>query len=101
MHQHVRNWLTAVLAQDPSLTRTSAERAHRSTSACSLGQMCMTLGRGRKDGFSLKWDPMHETTGLAEADALMKPLARDKFDLRINLSEFGLDLRDILQDGLS
>ena len=101
MHQHVRNWLTAVLAQDPSLTRTSAERAHRSTSACSLGQMCMTLGCGRKDGFSLKWDPVHETTGLAEADALMKPLARDKFDLRINLSEFGLDLRDILQDGLS
>jgi hypothetical protein len=51
----------------------------------------MELGRGKKS-FSLDWDPCRETTGNAEYDKLMKPFARDKFDLKVNLAEFGLDL---------
>ena len=95
---HVRNWLEAVRASDPSRTVTTAEGGHRSTSSCSLGQMCMALGRGRKDGFKLSWDPKAETTGLAEADSLMKPFSRDKFDLRVNLAEFGLDYGKVATD---
>ena len=52
--------------------------------------MCMELGRGRKDGFSLNWDVKRETTGNAEYDALMKPFANGKFNLDANLAEFGL-----------
>ena len=59
---------------------TNAEEGHLSTALCSLGQMCMELGRGRKE-FSLSWDAVRETTGNAAADALMKPFARDRFDL--------------------
>ena len=77
---HVGNWLDAVLAGDPSMTVTNAEEGHRSTSLCSLGQMCMELGRGRRE-FSLSWDAARETTGNAAADALMKPFARGRFDL--------------------
>jgi predicted dehydrogenase len=91
MNVHVSDWLDAVAADDPSATCTSAEIAHRSSSVCCLGQMCMELGRGRKS-FSLDWDPCRETTGSAEYDRLMKPFARDKFDLKVNLAEFGLDL---------
>jgi hypothetical protein len=91
MNVHVSDWLDAVTADDPSATCTSAEIAHRSSSVCCLGQMCMELGRGRKS-FSLDWDPCRETTGSAEYDRLMKPFARDKFDLKVNLAEFGLDL---------
>lgn len=94
---HVVNWLEAVAAQDPSMTVTNAELAHRSTSMCSLGQMCMELGRGRKAGFRLAWDAAKESTGSAEADALMKPFARDKFDLKVNLADFGLKLDEIVK----
>ena len=93
---HVDNWLEAVLANDPSMTATNAEGGHRSTSMCSLGQMCMELGRGRKDGFSLNWDAKRESTGNAAADALMKPFARGRFDLKINLAEFSQDLGAIM-----
>ena len=92
---HVDNFLEAVLARDPSMTVTNAEGGHRSTTICSLGQMCMELGRGRKNGFSLSWDPQTESTGNREADALMRPFARDCFDLKVNLAEFGLDLSSI------
>ena len=77
---HVDNWLEAVLANDASKTVTNAEEGHRSTSLCSIGQMCMELGRGKKD-FSISWDAKRETTGNADYDALMKPFARDRFDL--------------------
>jgi hypothetical protein len=53
----------------------------------------MELGRGKKS-FSLDWDPCKETTGNAEYDKLMKPFARDKFDLKVNLAEFGLKVED-------
>ena len=92
---HVDNWLEAVLAKDPSMTVTNAEEAHRSTSVCSLGQMCMELGRG-KGGFSLDWNARKESTGNAEYDRLMKPFANGRFDLKVNLSEFGLKLEDFV-----
>ncbi len=57
----------------------------------------MELGRGRKNGFSLNWNPKTESTGLTAADALMKPFARDRFDLTVNLREFGLDFNEVMK----
>lgn len=94
---HVRNWLEAVRAGDPSRTVTNAEGGHRSTSMCSLGQMCMELGRGKTDGFSLAWNAKTESTGNATADALMKPFANGKFDLKVNLAEFGLKFDEVMK----
>ncbi len=93
---HVENWLEAIVANDPSRTVTSAEEGHRSTALSSLGMMCMELGRGRKDGFTLDWDATRETTGRADHDALMKPFAAGKFDLNVDLAEFGLDYGQLL-----
>jgi hypothetical protein len=90
LQAHVDDWLEAIAANDPSLTATNAEEGHRSTALSSLGMMCMELGRGRKDGFTLSWDVQRETTGKAEYDALMKPFSNGKFDLKVNLAEFGL-----------
>ena len=84
------------MANDPSMTVTNAEGGHRSTSLCSLGQMCMELGRGKKD-FSLDWDVAKESTGNAEADRLMRPFANGKFDLNVNLAEFGLKFADVMK----
>ena len=97
MNDHVANWLEAVVAEDPVLTTTKAEVGHRSTSVCSLGQMCMELGRGRKEGFKLAWDPKTEKTGNPKADAMMKPFANGKFDLNVNLAEFGLKFADVMK----
>ena len=94
---HVDNWLEAILANDPSMTCTNALGGHLSTALCSIGQMCMELGRGRKEGFSLAWDPAKESTGNAKADALMTPFARDNFDLKVNLAEFGLDFNTVVK----
>ena len=94
---HVDNWLEAILANDPSMTCTNALGGHLSTALCSIGQMCMELGRGRKEGFSLAWDPAKESTGNAEADVLMKPFARENFDLKVNLTEFGLDFNTVMK----
>ena len=93
---HVDNWLEAVFNRDASATVTSAEVAHRSTSACSLAQMCMELGRGRKS-FALAWDAKRETTGNAGYDKLMQPFARDKFDLKVNLKEGGYDFNELIK----
>ncbi len=94
--RHVDNWLEAVKAADPKRTVTNALGGHLSTAMCSLGQMCMELGRGKKS-YSLKWDPAKETTGDAAADALMRPFARDRFDLKVNLGEFGLDFDEVMK----
>jgi predicted dehydrogenase len=96
LRRHVDNWLEAVLSRNAGATVTSAEIAHRSTSACSLGQMCMELGRGKKS-FSLGWDAGRETTGNAEYDKLMEPFARDKFDLKVNLGEWGYDYSELIK----
>ena len=78
------------MANDPTQTATNAEEGPLSTALSSLGMMCMELGRGKKDGISLDWDVKRETTGKAEYDAIMKPFANGKFDLNVNLAEFGL-----------
>ena len=93
---HIDNWLEAVKAGDPKMTVTNALGGHLSTAMCSLGQMCMELGRGKKS-YSLKWNPAKESTGDAAADALMKPFARDSFDLKVNLKEFGLDFDEVMK----
>ena len=58
--------------------------------------MCMELGRGKKSA-KLNWDWKTESTGCPEADKMMKPFARDKYDLRVNLKEFGLDFDAVLK----
>ena len=77
---HWLNWLEGIAREDPSFTVTNAEEAQRSSSVCCLGQMCMQLGRGKKE-FALNWNPKAETTGDAVADALMAPFARGRFNL--------------------
>ena len=77
---HWLNWLEGIAREDPSFTVANAEEAQRSSSVCCLGQMCMQLGRGKKD-FSLNWNPSAESTGNAEADALMEPFANGRFNL--------------------
>lgn len=79
---HFLNWLEAIAREDPKYTVCDAEGAHRSTAFCSLGRMCMELGRGRKDGATLAWDAKTETSGNAEADRMLEPFARGKYDLR-------------------
>jgi predicted dehydrogenase len=96
MKTHVGNWLNAIRCYDATKTVTTAEIAHRSSCVCCLGQMCMELGRGKKS-FALDWDSAKETTGNAEYDKLMIPFARDKYDLKVNLGEFGLDYDDMIK----
>jgi predicted dehydrogenase len=94
---HFLNFLEAVAADDPSHAVTCAEGGHRSTAFCSLGQMCMELSRGRKDGASLSWDARRETTGSAEADKMMTPFARGKYDLRNPVKAAGLDYEKLIR----
>ena len=94
---HFLNFLEAVLAEDPALAVTTAEGGHRSTAFCSLGQMCMELSRGRKDGASLKWDSAREMTDSAEANKLMTPFARGKYDLRNPMKAAGLDYEKFIK----
>jgi len=49
---HHLNWLTAIQTRKPAVT--TAEEAHRSTSACILSWTAMKLGR------KLRWDPAKE-----------------------------------------
>lgn len=96
MNAHVDNWLEAALAQKSCMTVTNAEDGHRSTSLCSLGQMCMELGRGKKS-YSIDWDAKKEISSDAAANKMMEPFANGKFDLKVNLKEFGLDFDDVLK----
>ena len=93
---HWKNWLDAVRAEDPSLSVTNAEGGHRSTAFCSLGRMCMELGRGKKEG-ALAWNAATETTGNAEADAMLKPFARGPYDLKPMLAAAGYDYAKMIK----
>ncbi len=93
---HFENWLEAIAREDPSYTVTDAEGGHKSTAFCSLGRMCMELSRGRKEG-SLSWDAKNEVTGNAEADAMLAPFARGRFDLRNSLKAAGLDYAKMIK----
>lgn len=95
---HWKNWLDAIRAGDPEMTATNAENAQRSSTACCLGQMCMELGRGKKGGASLKWDAKRERTCCEAAAAMMKPFARGKYDLRLELANYGEDDYEGLQE---
>lgn len=94
---HWKNWLEAIRMGDPAHTVTNAEEAQRSSTACCLGQMCMELGRGKKDGASVKWRPENETTDCPKAAALMKPFSRGKYDLRAELARYGFDYDKVLR----
>ena len=93
---HWLNWLEGIAREDPAYTVTNAEEAQRSSSTCCLGQMCMELGRGKKD-FSLDWNPATESTGNVAADALMMPFARGRFDLRAILKDADLDFDQVMK----
>ena len=94
---HFRNWLDAIRAGDPSMTATNAEIAQRSSTACCLGQMCMELGCGKKDGATLKWCAKAEKTCCAEAQKLMKPFARGKYNLPDELKRYGFCYDKVLR----
>ncbi len=88
---HWKNWLEGIRLGDPSHTVTNAEGGHRSTAFCSLGRMCMELSRGKKEGGSLSWNAATEKTGDPEADKMLAPFKRGKYDLEISLKAAGLD----------
>jgi len=72
---HFRNWLEGILRNDPKYTVTNAWEAQRSATACTLGYMCMKLGK------TVVWDAKSETCATPGTDALIKPFARGKFNL--------------------
>ena len=88
---HFLNWLEAVAREDPGYTVSTAVEAHKSTAFCSLGRMCMELGRGKKDGATLAWDAAKETSGDGEADKMLAPFARGRYDLRRSFAGTGYD----------
>ena len=90
-NDHWKNWIEGIRLGDPAHTVTNAEGGHRSTAFCSLGRMCMELSRGKKDGGSLSWDAAKECTGNPEADKMLAPFARGRYDLAISLKAAGLD----------
>jgi predicted dehydrogenase len=87
---HFENWLEAIARQDPRYTVATAEEAHQSTAFCSLGRMCMELGRGKAGGATLNWDAKREVSGDPKADAMLAPFARGKYDLHVPLAAAGL-----------
>ena len=94
---HWRNWLEAIRAGDPTMTVTNAEEAQRSSTACCLGQMCMELGRGKKDGATVKWCAEKEDTCCPEARKLMTPFSRGQYDLCVELARYGFDYSKVLK----
>ena len=72
---HFLNWIEGVRREDPKFTVTNAWEAQRSATACTLGYMCMKLGR------TVEWDAKTETCKTPGAAALMKPFARGKYNL--------------------
>ena len=94
---HWRNWLEAIRAGDPTMTVTNAEEAQRSSTACCLGQMCMELGRGKKDGATVKWCAEKEDACCPEARKLMTPFSRGQYDLCVELARYGFDYSKVLK----
>jgi hypothetical protein len=56
----------------------------------------MEIGRGKSEG-KLSWDAAKEVTGDAEADKLLAPFARGRFDLALSLKAAGLDYKKFLK----
>jgi len=80
---HFRNWLEGILRDDPKYTVTNAWEAQRSATACTLGYMCMKLGR------TVEWDAKTETCRTPGAAALMKPFARGPYNLDRAIAALG------------
>ncbi len=81
---HVKDWLLAV--KNRTSAATNAEIAHRSTSVCLLGHLCM------KTGQSLKWDSKTERTDSAAANKLLACPERDQFSIPKVLKAAGLSV---------
>ena len=79
------------------MTATNAEAAQRSSTACCLGQMCMELGRGKKDGATVKWCTKKEDTCCDKAKALMTPFARGRYNLPDELKRYGFCYDKVLR----
>ncbi len=94
-NDHWLNWLEAIRLGDPAYTVTNAEEAQRSSTVCCLGRMCMELGRGKKDGASLSWDPRTETVGRKDAECMMTPFSRGKYDVKLELARYGFDVEKL------
>ena len=94
---HFLNWLEAVAREDPSYTVSTAEAAHKSTAFCSLGRMCMELGRGKSAGTTLAWNAAKEVSGDPEADKMLVPFARGKYNLKSLLAAYGCDYAKMIK----
>ena len=70
---HVKDWLLAIRSRKSAVT--NAEIAHRSTSVCTLGHLCMKTGK------SLKWDWKTERTDNEEANRLLVCPERGSFSI--------------------
>jgi len=71
---HHLNWLESIQSRKPAVT--TAEIAHRSTSACIISWISMKLGR------KLRWDPVKEEfTGDNEANAMRSRLERKPYGI--------------------
>lgn len=79
---HHMNWLESIKARKPAVT--TAEVAHRSTSACMIGWVAMKLGR------KLRWDPVREVfINDAGANALRSRPQRAPYGARALLAMAG------------
>ncbi len=96
-NDHFLNWLEAIAREDPRYTVSTAEEAHKSTAFCSLGRMCMELGRGKKDGATLAWNAAKEVSGNPEADRMLAPFARGKYDLRNSFAGTKFDYEKMIR----
>jgi hypothetical protein len=56
----------------------------------------MEIGRGKSEG-KLSWNAAKEVTGDPEADKLLAPFARGRFDLALSLKAAGLDYGKMLK----
>ena len=94
---HFENWLEAIAREDPQYTVSTAVEAHKSTAFCSLGRMCMELGRGKKDGARLQWDAKNEISSSATANKMLVPFARGKYDLRKSFADTKFDYERMIR----
>ena len=82
---HVKDWLLAIRGRTSPVT--NAEIGHRSTSICTLGHLCMKVGK------PLKWDYQTETTDNAEANKLLACPERDAFSIPKVLKAAGVEVK--------
>ena len=57
----------------------------------------MELGRGKAAGATLAWDAAKEVSGNAEADRMLVPFARGRYNLREPLEAAGYDYEKMIR----